>query len=365
MATNQQVPGDSRNESITGYKIKEINFRPSANGLNEVQFTWGRFRGNFVNGKADGFGIQELDGMREYYGDWKDGQCHGYGKLTVPKGFYEGGWKKGEGFGFGKAEIQSETGIEWREGGFKNGISHGWSCIRKISLTSPNNAQDNAMWYTVGFKEGRYYGYLRCHKGPKFTQEVAYEDGKYHGFCIGYDSGGRITWKSFYRNGTQSPEPTERFVIHFSPEFIAFNPLEAPYSDARTHYFDLNVTLTNNDNYKGSICYGKPHGYGVLVRNSAPKGIYEGGWHRGYAAGYGIWTGEDGNQYEGGWHQGKPHGYGKVTLNTGGEPFNVYWDGVDHKMFHDQPRPTLARTFSIPKPETHTNISGLSTYSMS
>jgi hypothetical protein len=70
--------------------------------------------------------LTNIENLKKYIGDWKDGKKHGKGKDLLPDGkkYYEGGWKNGKYDGIGKLYNRDNGELEY-DGEFKNGEYHG------------------------------------------------------------------------------------------------------------------------------------------------------------------------------------------------------------------------------------------------
>jgi hypothetical protein len=73
------------------------------------------------------------------------------------------------------------------------------------------------------------------------------------------------------------------------------------------------------DNYTGTLRYGKEHGRGVYVLGSGSEwpGKYEGDWKDGEPHGRGVSAWVDGDRYEGDWEGSLPHGRGAILFANG------------------------------------------------
>jgi hypothetical protein len=304
----------------------------STEGYATAKFDWGYYEGHFSNGKASGFGVQNVrrrgipgglpnDELARYRGDWKDGKRDGYGRLEIPWDngkVYEGGWINGRASGYGKISTIKKGWVrDWEEGGFKEGYRHGWGAT---CLTTPSN---ETIYYTGGFKEGERHGYYVKSSGTTENYRSV-RKGILHGYQIEKRDGVLIS-REFFLDGRSQQQPRGAFNSVWLPSMISFSPLGTRYHD-RTHAVYASATSVNGDSYVGNLSYGCPHGFGTLYRPRSHQrpGTYDGGWKHGYACGYGVWNGIDGIIYEGGWLDGTPHGYGKFT--SGGTVLEVFFE---------------------------------------
>lgn len=301
-------------------------------GFVSVSFEWGSYNGSFAQGKAQGFGVQTMSRTMPgalptdqtqavYRGDWKSGQRNGYGRLELPwlEISYEGGWLGGKAAGFGKTiTLKNGWADNWEETGFKDGYSHGWGVTR---VTGGSNSGESA-WCSGGYRRGQRHGYYVRYTG-EVSQHLSVKDGRPHGYQT-VKRGDIVQSREFVLDGKPYAQPTLQFNPAWLPA-VSFNSYAARFQDG-THSYNAAVDLPNGDRYLGSLSYGAPHGYGLLncsISHTRP-GKYEGGWKHGFACGFGVWNGVDGNKYEGGWHNGKPFGYGQVTAS--GTTFDTFWE---------------------------------------
>jgi hypothetical protein len=324
-----------------------IGSEPTLNGFHTRECEGTRYDGYFAGGKANGYGFQTIPwpGMghnmvADYSGDWRNGLRNGFGRLWIPlnhekyrpnHSIYEGGWKDGRAFGFGKLEIHEKDQSQWWEFGFNEGLLHGYGVYHNINNT---NNTSNALSYSGGYRKNKWHGYSSQHIGSRETQWHSMKDGALHGFTVISDN---IENPLFYRDGNATRDLPQNILerLDWLPEVIEFKVDSSPiYRDlAAGRNISRTTTLCEGEadiadiyNYRGNLSYGMPHGYGVLTCVS-PTGWYtfEGGWKRGFAAGYGVWWDRNGNKYKGGWRRGKPFGYGEVSMS--GKKFETYWDG--------------------------------------
>jgi hypothetical protein len=127
--------------------------KPNGNGT----LTWaaGKYKGKFVNGLFNGYGIETYKNGGSYEGIWKDDKKNGTGRYTFPDGAnYSGQWINNEPNGKGTMNYS------------------------------------NFDWYSGGWKDGKYHGY----------GTIYYKSGEFSGFSYkGYWKNGKA-WKGFYTN---------------------------------------------------------------------------------------------------------------------------------------------------------------------
>ncbi|KAF8046957.1 hypothetical protein N665_3299s0002 [Sinapis alba] len=83
----------------------------------------GRYEGDWVNGRYDGYGIESWSKGSKYKGEYKQGLRHGYGVYLFYTGdSYSGEWFNGQSHGFG---VQTCADGSSYVGEFKFGVKHG------------------------------------------------------------------------------------------------------------------------------------------------------------------------------------------------------------------------------------------------
>ncbi|KAJ0231689.1 histone H3 K4-specific methyltransferase SET7/9 family protein [Hirschfeldia incana] len=83
----------------------------------------GRYEGDWVNGRYDGYGIESWSKGSKYKGQYKQGARHGYGVYWFYTGdSYSGEWFNGQSHGFG---VQTCADGSSYVGEFKFGVKHG------------------------------------------------------------------------------------------------------------------------------------------------------------------------------------------------------------------------------------------------
>ncbi|CAH8313026.1 unnamed protein product [Eruca vesicaria subsp. sativa] len=83
----------------------------------------GRYEGDWVNGRYDGYGIESWSKGSKYKGQYKQGTRHGYGVYWFYTGdSYSGEWFNGQSHGFG---VQTCADGSSYVGEFKFGVKHG------------------------------------------------------------------------------------------------------------------------------------------------------------------------------------------------------------------------------------------------
>ncbi|XP_059299138.1 uncharacterized protein LOC132051897 [Lycium ferocissimum] len=89
-------------------------------------FMKGRYEGDWINGKYDGYGIENWARGSKYKGQYRQGMRNGYGVYKFYTGdSYVGEWCNGQSHGIG---VQSCSDGSCYVGGFKCGVKHGLGC---------------------------------------------------------------------------------------------------------------------------------------------------------------------------------------------------------------------------------------------
>ncbi|GAB4844887.1 hypothetical protein Ancab_038278 [Ancistrocladus abbreviatus] len=89
-------------------------------------FVNGRYEGDWVDGKYDGYGIESWAKGSKYRGQYRQGMRHGYGVYKFFTGdTYAGEWCNGQYHGFG---VQTCSDGSCYVGEFKGGVKHGLGC---------------------------------------------------------------------------------------------------------------------------------------------------------------------------------------------------------------------------------------------
>lgn len=89
-------------------------------------FVNGRYEGDWIDGKYDGYGIESWARGSRYKGQYRQGSRHGYGVYRFYTGdCYSGEWFNGQSHGTG---VQTCSDGSCYVGGFKFGLKHGLGC---------------------------------------------------------------------------------------------------------------------------------------------------------------------------------------------------------------------------------------------
>lgn len=95
-------------------------------------FVNGRYEGEWVDGKYDGYGIESWARGSRYRGQYRQGLRHGYGVYRFYTGdSYSGEWSNGQSHGMG---LQTCSDASTYIGQFKHGVKHGLGCYHFRSV---------------------------------------------------------------------------------------------------------------------------------------------------------------------------------------------------------------------------------------
>eukprot|EP01057_Protomagalhaensia_wolfi_P003634 Protomagalhaensia_wolfi_Nauph_80__3633@NODE_366_length_2667_cov_20_190639_g276_i0_p1_GENE_NODE_366_length_2667_cov_20_190639_g276_i0NODE_366_length_2667_cov_20_190639_g276_i0_p1_ORF_typecomplete_len397_score67_75MORN/PF02493_20/0_035MORN/PF02493_20/8_7e07MORN/PF02493_20/0_00052MORN/PF02493_20/2_1e06MORN/PF02493_20/0_24MORN/PF02493_20/1_1e06MORN/PF02493_20/8_2e05MORN/PF02493_20/0_57MORN/PF02493_20/1_8e04Tudor_2/PF18104_1/5_2e02Tudor_2/PF18104_1/35Tudor_2/PF18104_1/9_6_NODE_366_length_2667_cov_20_ len=111
LKVDQCLATDARQDSKQTYEIRTIRQDSIVGDLptmsrgrlsTSVGKTW-RYKGETVEGKANGFGVYEDEDGSKYEGSWKDNRAHGIGRYTRKDGsWYSGDWDNNMQHGHGE-----------------------------------------------------------------------------------------------------------------------------------------------------------------------------------------------------------------------------------------------------------------------
>jgi hypothetical protein len=98
----------------------------NGSGVYNYSIIKGRYEGDWIDGKYDGFGIESWARGSHYRGQYRQGLRHGYGVYRFYTGdSYSGEWFNGQSHGFG---VQTCSDCSCYVGQFKFGVKHGLGC---------------------------------------------------------------------------------------------------------------------------------------------------------------------------------------------------------------------------------------------
>lgn len=223
-------------------------------GIGKCNLEEGFYEGSLWNNMPHGKGIKTLQDASGYEeGDWKDGNLHGKGKISLLSGVcYEGDWKDGN--MHGKGNISLPNGLRY-EGDWKDGHWHGKG---KLEGKKPSR-KDPSIFYDF------------CYEGD-------WKDSK-------MDGEGKITLSNGYTYEGQ-------FKDH------------VPHGKGKE-------TLPNGSTFQGEWKNGMRHGEGLATFPNGGK--FGGKWKKGMRHGKGRELFPNGSIFRGEWKHGKKHGWGYTS----------------------------------------------------
>ncbi|KAG6490192.1 hypothetical protein ZIOFF_051477 [Zingiber officinale] len=145
-------------------------------------FGKGRYEGDWVDGKYDGYGIESWARGSRYRGQYRMGMRHGYGVYKFYSGdSYAGEWVGGQSHGVGEQTCSDGSSYF---GEFKCGVKHGFGYyhFRQEAIDRSNT----------------YFG---CRNGDKYTGE--YFADKIHGFGVYHFANGHCYEGSWHEGKKQ------------------------------------------------------------------------------------------------------------------------------------------------------------------
>lgn len=201
-----------------GYYSKDADLEK----LSKVEFKIIRFgqwlyKGQVVNGKRNGYGIQYDNNNRKIYaGEWLDDKKSGYGKIYAGNGRceFEGWFKNGlrHGKGLDMFPNGSSKESEWREGerisehSFSAHDIQTMSAETRIRTTVETNLPNDSKnkWYLTVLSNKDKELMSKTQKVKIMTATGEYigdvKDGIRHGFGIQYDKAGHISYAGMWKD---------------------------------------------------------------------------------------------------------------------------------------------------------------------
>ncbi|KAI5435999.1 uncharacterized protein LOC127118904 [Lathyrus oleraceus] len=135
-------------------------------------FGSGRYEGDWVDGKYDGYGIESWARGSRYKGCYRQGLRHGYGVYRFYTGdSYSGEWCNGQSHGFG---VQSCSDGSCYVGEFKFGVKHGLGCYQFR----------NGDKYTGEYFGDKIHGFGVYHFANGHCYEGAWHEGRRQGYGV-------------------------------------------------------------------------------------------------------------------------------------------------------------------------------------
>ncbi|XP_020592814.1 radial spoke head 1 homolog [Phalaenopsis equestris] len=158
-------------------------------------FERGRYEGDWVDGKCDGYGIERWGKGTRYYGHYRKGLYHGFGVYQFNKSVgYAGEWARGQSNGYGVLRC-SDGGCY--VGQFEFGVKHG------LGVYHFSNGDKYAGAYFGGMAQGfgvYYYVNGDCYEG-------SWHEGVQQGFGSYVLSGGGVKSGEWNYGTIKNPLP--------------------------------------------------------------------------------------------------------------------------------------------------------------
>ncbi|KAF8405741.1 hypothetical protein HHK36_007818 [Tetracentron sinense] len=147
-------------------------------------FVNGRYEGDWIDGRYDGYGIESWARGSRYRGQYRQGLRHGYGVYRFYTGdSYSGEWFNGQSHGIG---VQTCSDGSCYVGEFKCGVKHGIGCYHFSILLKEGNIDDNISL---------------CRNGDRYAGE--YFGDKIHGFGVYHFANGHCYEGSWHEGRKQ------------------------------------------------------------------------------------------------------------------------------------------------------------------
>ncbi|KAG2381105.1 uncharacterized protein HKW66_Vig0204780 [Vigna angularis] len=226
----------------------------------------GRYEGDWVEGKYDGFGVETWAKGSRYRGQYRQGLRHGFGVYRFYTGdVYAGEWASGQSHGCGVHTC--EDGSRY-VGEFKWGVKHGLGHYH-FSFVDYGNflLMDHVLVAVLC---------LAC--GNFFRLNLLL-----------------LSWVVLvYKKEVSAPK-----------DRISFKGMQLTKFGAPSWMLDLEygfLSFKNGDTYAGEYFADKMHGYGVY--SFANGHCYEGSWHEGKRQGIGMYAFRNGETQSGHWQNG-------------------------------------------------------------
>ncbi|CAL0315503.1 unnamed protein product [Lupinus luteus] len=132
----------------------------------------GRYEGDWVDGKYDGYGIESWARGSRYKGQYRQGLRHGYGVYRFYTGdSYAGEWLNGQSHGFG---VQNCSDASCYVGEFNFGVKHGLGCYHFR----------NGDRYAGEYFGDKIHGFGVYHFANGHRYEGAWHEGRKQGYGV-------------------------------------------------------------------------------------------------------------------------------------------------------------------------------------
>lgn len=294
--TGLSISDTAANEDDLGFEDKEVNISFSNNdryigmlknglphGVGKIEFNNGDlYEGEFEQGVFHGEGMYfDLDADNTYYGEFKEGERQGKGRL------YEG--------------AISDSVLIY-EGEYMKDLFHG----------EGKYYNNEKLRYIGKFSEGEFEGKGKLYENGEPIYEGQFRDGAMHGEGIKYAAQG--IYEGMFREDQ----------FHGLGVFMYENgdTLSGTFSEGEIFYGE--VTYANGDLYRGELQKGVKHGKGFYTNYEGER--YYGVFKNGTLVN-GTCLFSDGSKYEGELENWKFHGQGKYYFPDGSYVSGIFKDG--------------------------------------
>lgn len=228
------------------YNGESLNEKATGNGYAKGK---DEYRGNFIDGKKEGFGIYTWSTGSTYEGNWKNDNKNGYGVYKNKEGFiYEGEYLEGKKEGKGKLLFPKG---DYYIGDFKNDriTGKGKSVTIKGSI------------YEGDFVDGKWNGQGKL-INPFYTSEGEFRNGKLNGK-------GKVTMKNgdFYEGEIVDDQANGQGILTFKKKGVFLKGIfngKKIIGTAKIEIPSKNIVYDINFNTDDMTCYYKEK-YKIII----------------------------------------------------------------------------------------------------
>jgi hypothetical protein len=286
------------------------------------------YKGEIVNGMANGKGEAKDGKLLIYTGMWKDNLFEGKGKFTSGYLTYDGDWVAGKREGYGEYSNSNYSGgVTFRTSYAGNWKDDVFSGKGKISLTNTGNSYDLET-YEGEWLNGKRNGQGIAKNGGR-KWEGQWKDNALHGkgtYFQEYDGQqyvgdwyngnkqgiGTFKWPNgdVYQGGMYNNQMDGKGVYNWKDG----SKYDGEWRNSQKHG-NGTLVLANGEKYTGQFVNNLKEGYGSITWVSGAK--YTGAWLNNAPGGTGTYFFTDGRQYTGQMEAGWCTGRGKMTYPDG------------------------------------------------
>jgi len=224
-----------------------------------------KYKGEWLNGKREGYGIQYKRGGYTYKGRWQCNKHHGHGELSTVDFTYTGLFRRGKYHGNGYLFMST---THYYNGNWSRGLKHAFG----IYVTA------------LGKYEGEF-SYNLKHGTGIFTDTA---NNTYNG-----------QWRSGVRHGKG---------MHRTLDETYTGAWANDYKHGHGRLISIYTGV-----YVGCWKRGKRHNQGKQIHLNGS--VYNGGWSHGFKTGHGTMDFDNGSTYVGFWLKDEFNGRGVLTEN--------------------------------------------------